>query len=166
MLRNALMAWVNRGGLALLCLFLALSPGLRSAAGASGEWLDSAEPEPWNRAGAELPLPSPSDIPIDPRFSSRARAPETGSEPALTEAGWQLLAAAQAGWGVRVVQATSYYDGMGRPWQYQGFVFVDGQFAGTLSPHPMDSRTRWSAGPGAPDKRGYGAGHVPALWAA
>ena len=33
------------------------------------------------------------------------------------------------------------YDGMCRPRQYQYFVFARGMFAGTLSPHPMDSRT-------------------------
>jgi hypothetical protein len=32
-------------------------------------------------------------------------------------------------------------DGMCRPMGYQDFVFVDGKFAGTLSPRPMDSRT-------------------------
>lgn len=29
---------------------------------------------------------------------------------------------------------------MCRPWDYQVFVFKDGEFAGTLSPTPMDSR--------------------------
>jgi hypothetical protein len=29
---------------------------------------------------------------------------------------------------------------MCRPNQFQGFVFADGQFAGTISPSPMDSR--------------------------
>ncbi|HIK44144.1 MAG TPA: LppP/LprE family lipoprotein, partial [Leptolyngbyaceae cyanobacterium M65_K2018_010] len=32
-------------------------------------------------------------------------------------------------------------DGMCRPRQYQVFVFTQGQFAGSLSPTPMDSRT-------------------------
>ena len=36
---------------------------------------------------------------------------------------------------------TSSADGMCRPEGYQGFVFVDGKFAGTVSPHTMDSRT-------------------------
>lgn len=31
-------------------------------------------------------------------------------------------------------------DGMCRPLGYQGFVFVEGQFAGTLSPKAMNSR--------------------------
>lgn len=32
-------------------------------------------------------------------------------------------------------------DGMCRPLGYQGFVFLGEQFAGTLSPQPMNSRT-------------------------
>ena len=32
-------------------------------------------------------------------------------------------------------------DGMCRPMGYQSFVFVNGAFAGTLSPKPMDART-------------------------
>jgi hypothetical protein len=42
---------------------------------------------------------------------------------------------------IRVLVGTSDYDGMCRPRQYQEFVFARGIFAGTLSPHPMDSRT-------------------------
>ena len=40
-----------------------------------------------------------------------------------------------------MVQGAAGYDGMCRPRQYQDFVFVRGIFAGTLSPHAMDSRT-------------------------
>ena len=37
-------------------------------------------------------------------------------------------------------------DGMCRPMGYQVFVFVGGTFAGTLSPHPMNSRADLSSG--------------------
>ena len=37
--------------------------------------------------------------------------------------------------------AMSGVDGMCRPLGYQAFVFVEGQFAGTLSPKPINSRT-------------------------
>jgi hypothetical protein len=40
-----------------------------------------------------------------------------------------------------VIRGTAAYDGMCRPQQYQEFVFLDGVFAGTLSPQPMRSRT-------------------------
>ena len=37
--------------------------------------------------------------------------------------------------------ATASADGMCRPDGFQAFVFVNGAFAGTIAPHPMDSRT-------------------------
>jgi hypothetical protein len=45
-----------------------------------------------------------------------------------------------------VIVGTYNYDGMCRPRQYQEFVFARGIFAGTLSPHPMDSRTDGAVG--------------------
>ena len=59
----------------------------------------------------------------------------------MVDAGWRLFSAAQVGWGMRVAYGLVGYDGMCRPLQFQGFVFADGQFAGTISPQPMDSRT-------------------------
>ena len=59
----------------------------------------------------------------------------------MRERGWDLVGAFQGGWQVLVIRATAGYDGMCRPRQYQDFVFVRGQFAGTLSPTVMDSRT-------------------------
>jgi hypothetical protein len=56
-------------------------------------------------------------------------------------AGWTVAGDYRAGWGVQVVLGLALYDGMCRPLQYQEFVFVDGRFAGTISPTPMDSRT-------------------------
>jgi hypothetical protein len=108
---------------------------------ADGRWLDSPAPERWNQPGMALPAPPPPELPLDPRAIARERAPQTAPDAALAGAGWRLFAPYQAGWGIQVVQAAGSYDGMGRPWHYQVFVFVDGQFAGTLSPEPMDSRT-------------------------
>jgi len=59
----------------------------------------------------------------------------------LIAAGWHLFSAAQVGWGIRLVDGLVGYDGMCRPNQFQGFVFADGQFVGTISPAPMNSRT-------------------------
>ena len=39
------------------------------------------------------------------------------------------------------LRGTAAVDGMCRPSQYQGFVFVNGTFAGTLSPHVMADRS-------------------------
>ena len=44
-----------------------------------------------------------------------------------------------------MISGLSGYDGMCRPMGYQSFVFVDGVFAGTISPEPMDSRTTGAA---------------------
>lgn len=110
------------------------------AARGNGAWLDAAEPANWNTPGAALPEATTPSIPIDPRALARERQAETAEDEALAEAGWRLFAPYQAGWGAKVIQATSSYDGMGRPWDYQAFVFVDGIFAGTLSPDPMQSR--------------------------
>jgi hypothetical protein len=124
--------------LAAIGLFAATGPG---AARADGKWLDSQPLANWNRPGMALPMAPPPQLPIDPRVAARERQPETDEDRMLVANGWRLFTSYQSGWGVRLVFATSYYDGMGRPWRYQAFVFVDGAFAGTLSPELMDSRT-------------------------
>ncbi len=77
----------------------------------------------------------------DPRCHERARSPESEEDRRLQALGWELIGPASAGWQVRVIGGAADYDGMCRPRQYQQFVFVQGVFAGTLSPRPMDSRT-------------------------
>jgi hypothetical protein len=123
-------------GMGLLVILVALPAMAR----ADGSWLDSQPVANWNVAGAALPVAAPSDAPSDSRYVARERAPETPSDAALVAAGWRLFTSYQAGWGVTVALGATGYDGMGRPLQYQAFVFVDGQFAGTLSPELMDSR--------------------------
>lgn len=114
---------------------------LTAGAGADdGSWLDQQPVSDWNTAGMSLPGPAPAEIPVDPRFSQRERAPETAEDEALAAAGWRLYTAYQAGWGIMLVPVASSYDGMGRPWGYQVVVFVDGAVAGTLSPDLMNSR--------------------------
>jgi hypothetical protein len=60
--------------------------------------------------------------------------------------GWDLVGGYQGGWQMLVIRGTAGYDGMCRPRQYQDFVFVRGVFAGTLSPHVMDSRSDGALG--------------------
>ena len=129
------------GLIAALLIGGAPAGGVPTVAAADGAWLDVPVAAPWNTAGADLPVAQAPQLPLDERVVARERQPETPEEEALVGRGWRLIAAAQTGWGVRVVQATGGYDGMGRPLQYQAFVFVDGAFAGTLAPLPMDSRT-------------------------
>jgi hypothetical protein len=88
-----------------------------------------------------VPQAPPSPIAIDPRVLARNRWAESQEDVTLAQAGWHLFTQYQSGWGVKIVPGASSFDGMGRPTGYQDFVFVDGTFAGTLSPDLMDSRT-------------------------
>jgi hypothetical protein len=54
--------------------------------------------------------------------------------------GWFLIGPYEQFGGTSVLLATSSADGMCRPSGFQGFVFVNGAFAGTIAPHPMESR--------------------------
>ncbi|NJL43354.1 MAG: LppP/LprE family lipoprotein, partial [Pseudanabaena sp. SU_2_4] len=59
----------------------------------------------------------------------------------LVRQGWKLYGSVQSYDLTQVVTATSSFDGMCRPIQYQAFVYWEGRYAGTLSPVSMDSRT-------------------------
>lgn len=60
---------------------------------------------------------------------------------AVTRAGWTLVNTPQVVRGIVIITAAVDADGMCRPFKYQTFVFINGTYAGTLSPHTMDSRT-------------------------
>jgi hypothetical protein len=109
---------------------------------ADGAWLDD-EAVTWNTPGMALPRPSESRGSefTDPRCAEQARPAETDADRAVTDAGWTLFAGYTGGWGVQIVRGLAGYDGMCRPVQFQAFVFVDGQFAGTMSPMEMDARS-------------------------
>jgi len=122
----------------LLALVFTLLPGIASADGA---WLDEPTPTNWNQPGMSVPQAPPPSGPIDPRMILRNRWAETAEDEAVAQAGWHLYTEYLGGWNVKVVNGTSGFDGMGRPNGYQAFVFVDGVYAGTLAPAPMDART-------------------------
>lgn len=82
----------------------------------------------------------------DPRCRETMREPASEVDQHVRAHGWDLIGPTSEGGPIRVIAATSDYDGMCRPRQYQEFVFVRGIFAGTLSPHPMDSRTDGALG--------------------
>lgn len=113
---------------------------------ASASWLDSPKPDSWNTPGEQVPLAPKHERPADARCHDLARPPQLREDEAVRERGWDLVGEFRGGWGVIVVQGATAYDGMCRPLQYQSFVFVDGEFAGTLSPEPMDSRTDGALG--------------------
>ncbi|MGF1535542.1 MAG: LppP/LprE family lipoprotein [Elainellaceae cyanobacterium] len=105
----------------------------------SGDWLD--ETINWNSPDGVIPSP------IDIGGNNLEQCALTIRPAALPEdqiveaAGWTLTGAAQIYGGTTIVTSMSDTDGMCRPLGYQVFVFVGGDFAGTLSPIPMDSRT-------------------------
>jgi hypothetical protein len=107
-------------------------------------WLNETTLPSWNSPGA--PIPVAPCMEIDPRCRELARPAELDEDKLVQEQGWRLEGPYQGGWGIVVVLGAAGYDGMCRPVQFQAFVFVDGVFAGTLAPEPMNSRT---AGPTA-----------------
>jgi hypothetical protein len=111
-----------------------------SVAVADGAWLDQPLSN-WNQAGMDLPQAPPMDPSTNPQCLPLQRLPETDADQSLTNAGWTLFASYNAGWNTYVVRALSGYDGMCRPLGFNVFVFADGQFAGTVSPELMNSRT-------------------------
>jgi hypothetical protein len=125
------------GGLAFAGALLGSTVGRAYAA----SWLDAAKPAGWNKAGAAIPKAPAGDQSNFPRCSSQVRKPATREDKVVVAAGWRLFNAYQLYDGTSIVAAMSGADGMCRPTGYQEFVFVDGTFAGTLSPKPMDSRT-------------------------
>src|SRR6185503_6723025 len=126
-------------------LVLSLVPTVASADGA---WLNEPTPVNWNTPGMSVPQAPPPTGQIDPRMILRNRWAESAEDEAVAQAGWHLYAEYLAGWNVKIVNGTSGFDGMGRPLGYQAFVFVDGVYAGTLSPDLMDARTDGSLNQG------------------
>jgi hypothetical protein len=104
-------------------------------------WLDAAHLESWNRPGMPIPSAPQGQKNPDPRCRELTRQPASEVDQQVRAHGWDLVGPTPEGEQIRVIVGTSDYDGMCRPRQYQEFVFARGIFAGTLSPHPMDSRT-------------------------
>jgi hypothetical protein len=132
-----------RASIALLVCVMLTAIGWPSLAQADepGAWLEAAQPANWNLPGADVPAaPAPTGD-IDPRCGAQERPSESPEDDDVVNAGWHLFNAARVGWGLWIVDGLVDYDGMCRPNQFQGFVFLNSQFAGTISPTPMDSRT-------------------------
>jgi hypothetical protein len=127
----------------------ALAAAVLLLAATSPVWLDAKVLSNWNVAGSALPAaPGPRDAELAPggRCASMIRPPSTPEDRELSGKGWFLIYAYQRFGDTSVVMGTSGADGMCRPEAFQGFIFVDGAFAGTIAPHPMDSRTDASLG--------------------
>jgi hypothetical protein len=114
------------------------------AATAPTSWLDAKTPANWNVAGAALPArPGARDAELAPggRCAAFARPATSPEDRALRARGWTLVGPYQRFGSTVVMMATASADGMCRPNGFQGFVFVMGVFAGTLSPVVMNART-------------------------
>ncbi|MBI3969379.1 MAG: LppP/LprE family lipoprotein [Chloroflexi bacterium] len=130
-------------GLAGLALLTATAA---TALGAPSAWLD-APLASWNAPGSEPPTTGRLTPGQHAYCATRgARAPETPEEDDLNQRGWTLYGPARSTWGTRVVLGASGEDGMCRPLGFHLFAYVDGRYAGTLSPTPMDSRADGVAG--------------------
>ena len=132
-------------GIAFLAA-LAVAAATISAAQTGPTWLDVENPVAWHEPGAPIPAAPKFQGEIDPRCVEQARPAELPEDDLLTARGWRLSGAYEGGWGVLIIRATTDYDGMCRPLGYHAFVFVDGVFAGTLSPEPMYSRNDGALG--------------------
>ena len=97
---------------------------------------------PWNSPGMAVPS-APLDVPsfIEPLCARSVRPPETREDQEVASQGWVLFGPYEGGWGIRTIGGTAGFDGMCRPTGYQYFIFMDGEFAGTLSPVPMAARS-------------------------
>jgi hypothetical protein len=109
----------------------------------SGAWLDTQTLTNWNTAGNDLPKSQAGEGEslVEGRCADQVLEPAGREDRAVANAGWSVVAEPQARSGTVVVTAATGADGMCRPLGVQAFVFVEGKFAGTLSPHTMDSRT-------------------------
>ena len=115
-----------------------------TTAAATPAWLDAAAPATWNAFSAPVPRPSGAadpDLARGGRCAATVRPATHAEDRALARRGWSLVGPYRRMGTTAVIVAASDADGMCRPNGYNAFVFVNGAYAGTLSPHAMDSRT-------------------------
>lgn len=129
-----------RWSAALVAVAAIVALGLPQGVRADGAWLDRTPIQQWNRPGMSIPNAPMSDPSNNARCISQTRPVETLEDYDLSESGWMLEGAYQAGWGTTIVWGISGFDGMCRPLGFNYFVFQYGTFAGTLSPTLMNSR--------------------------
>ncbi|ELS05509.1 hypothetical protein Xen7305DRAFT_00052550 [Xenococcus sp. PCC 7305] len=126
------------GSLALTTILLN-SSSLMAQTDPSGDWLN--RDVNWNTAKVSIPQAPPQNGSNLPNCQHTVRNPVLPEDKLVGAAGWTLTGAAQIYGTTTIVMGMANADGMCRPLDYQVFVFANGDFAGTLSPIPMDSRT-------------------------
>jgi hypothetical protein len=123
----------------LLLASLLLVPSAFAAPSQDGTWLD--EDTNWNTPGAEIPEAPAQDGNNLANCEHTFRSASLPEDAIVEAAGWTLTGPARIYDATTVIMGMANADGMCRPFQYQVFVFTDGEFSGTLSPIVMDSRT-------------------------
>jgi hypothetical protein len=119
-------------------------PPAALATDGAGAWL--AQPfTMWNEPGGTIPAAPPSANSVPATCAGTLRPPATAEEGQVVAAGWSLTSGAQYGWGTSVVRGGAGIDDGCRPQVYQDFVFLDGTYAGTVSPQPMARRADGAA---------------------
>lgn len=130
---------------------LAFAGGQTAAQTAATRWLDAKTVVNWNKPGMAIPRGPKSGYAEEIAECEKRGAEESAKSPPTPEtrqvsaAGWLGAAVDKRAGDTVIVFARNGVDGMCRPMDYQYFVFVNGRFAGTLSPRPMQSRTDGSA---------------------
>lgn len=124
-----------------LALLATLTASAHAIDDGPGAWLETQPLTNWNTPGADIPNAPPPTGDADPRCGSQERGSESPEEDQVVAAGWHIYNVARVGWGLRLVDSLVGYDGMCRPLVFQTFVFADGQFAGSIAPDVMSSRT-------------------------
>jgi hypothetical protein len=121
-----------------------------AAQAADQSWLDRPL-SPWNTSGRPIERAMPTGETIA-EMAKRCDSPlrrDTAGERALADAGWlpfHPFARQIVQRDVEIVGGMAEADGMCRPQEFNIFVFVNGQPAGTLSPTLMASRSDGSIG--------------------
>lgn len=119
-----------------------------------GAWMDAQKLGNWNKKGSPIPAAPKVERPpilVGPNAqgssltsgpcAEQLRKPFGPEDKAVMDAGWGLVGSLQIHSGVAVMAGASGADAACRPLSLQVFVFVEGRFAGTLSPEPMTPRT-------------------------
>jgi uncharacterized lipoprotein YbaY len=114
-----------------------------SAAAGQTTWLDRPFGQNWNSGNGVVPTAprTTGSSPNSQMCRSTIRAAESVNDRALTRAGWFLYGPVYTYGTISIMTAMASVDGMCRPNEYNGFVFVGNRFAGTLAPVVSGARS-------------------------
>ncbi len=140
--------------LLVACVVVAAGVDARWLQAPAAIWLDQTPLKGWNSPGGTVPAAPAGKGDQEDRASLLERcklvvATKTPAESAIAAAGWipfKLFAREIVRGDVEILGGMAGADGMCRPAPFNAFVFVNGAFAGTLSPEPMISRLDGSIG--------------------